>query len=131
MGRAGKGKIDEEELLSRVKKVQEKYDGSLWSEKKGGRFVEGDWVRTRIGDGNRKGLSKCSVPKRVIDVRSYSVILDDGKRWSTESVVKCNKGELQESGVGGDGSVVKIDGDVSMEKRLRRKLNYLKEYYTD
>ncbi|KAJ1148795.1 hypothetical protein NDU88_001621 [Pleurodeles waltl] len=87
IGRAGKGKIDEEKLSDRVKKVQEKYDGNVWSDAKRDRFVEGDWVRTGIYDGNRKGLSKWPPPKQVIDLRRYNVILDDGKRWSRESVV--------------------------------------------
>ncbi|KAJ1123403.1 hypothetical protein NDU88_001873 [Pleurodeles waltl] len=131
MGRAGKGKIDEEKLSERVKKEQKKYDGNVRSEVKRDRFMEGDWVRTRLYDGSRKGLSKWSLPKKVIDVRRYSVILENGKRWSTEDVVKCTTRELHKCDDGVDGSDESTDENVQVEKRLTRKPSYLKEYYID
>ncbi|KAJ1092689.1 hypothetical protein NDU88_005799 [Pleurodeles waltl] len=80
MGKAGRGIVDEEEMLRRVREKQEAYDERDKKGWKRGKLEIGDWVRTRVWDKTKKGLSKWSTPKRVVKVNNYNVELEDVKK---------------------------------------------------
>ncbi|KAJ1152063.1 hypothetical protein NDU88_004841 [Pleurodeles waltl] len=95
MGKAGREKVNEEEMLKRVRVGQKAYDGrNKGSWKKLEKLKIGDWVRTKVWN-KKKGESKWSMPRQVVSVKGYSVEMEDGKRWNVSEVTKCNEAELR------------------------------------
>ncbi|KAJ1218849.1 hypothetical protein NDU88_006421 [Pleurodeles waltl] len=119
MGKAGRGIVDEEEMLRRVREKQEAYDERNKEGWKRGKLEVGDWVRTRVWDKTKKGLSKWSTPKRVVKVNNYSVVLEDGRRWNASKITKCNEAELQKWCVMRNGATY---GEVNEEEGRKRRL---------
>ncbi|KAJ1149620.1 hypothetical protein NDU88_002427 [Pleurodeles waltl] len=119
MGKAGRGIVDEEEMLRRVREKQEAYDERNKEGWKRGTLEVGDWVRTRVWDKTKKGLSKWSTPKRVVKVNNYSVVLEDGRRWNVCKITKCNEAELQKWCVMRNGATY---GEVNEEEGRKRRL---------
>lgn len=52
---------------------------------------EGEWVRIRKAQLQRKGESRYSEPLQVKEVYNRSAMLSDGKVWSQDRMAKCNK----------------------------------------
>ncbi|KAJ1150784.1 hypothetical protein NDU88_003573 [Pleurodeles waltl] len=67
----------------------------------------GDWVRTKVWDKTKKGVSKWSIPKRIVKARRYSVVLEDGRRWNVECG-KCSD-EILECGCHGEGRRLEME----------------------
>ncbi|KAJ1182179.1 hypothetical protein NDU88_007373 [Pleurodeles waltl] len=132
MGRAGRKMCNVKSVLSRVEKKQGKYDERCLENFKDCNFVVGDWVRTRLWQGTKKGLSKWSEPKQVVKVKKYSVVLNDGRKWNMVDVVKCWAKEVEKW----EKQVQMGDGHADMclrkgSQRVTKRPEYLKDYHTE
>ncbi|KAJ1196238.1 hypothetical protein NDU88_000109 [Pleurodeles waltl] len=132
MGKAGKKRVSVRNLAFRVEEAQEKYDESILGKPKECVVAVGDWVRTRVWHGGRKGLSKWSEPKMVGGVKCYTVVLSNGKRWNMADVVRCSEMEVAEwKKQVGCGRGVEESRGVRRSQRVFKKPEYMKDYYTE
>ncbi|KAJ1137105.1 hypothetical protein NDU88_003518 [Pleurodeles waltl] len=131
MGKAGRGIVDEEEMLRRVREKQEAYDERNKKGWKRGKLEIGDWVRTRVWDKTKKGLSKWSTPKRVVKVNNYSVELEDGRRWNASKITKCNEAKLRKWCVMRNGATYgEVNKEEGRKRRLVKRPVHLNDYVT-
>ncbi|KAJ1099609.1 hypothetical protein NDU88_004708 [Pleurodeles waltl] len=131
MGKAGRGKVDEEEVLRRVREKQEAYDERNKKGWRRGKLEIGDWVRTRMWDKTKKGLSKWSTPKHVVKVNDYSLDLQDGRRWNASKITKCNEAELRKWCVmRNSGMCGEVNKEEGRKRRLVRRPVRLNDYVT-
>ncbi|KAJ1145571.1 hypothetical protein NDU88_011857 [Pleurodeles waltl] len=121
--------VDYEEVRKRVKTYQQQYVSRHNSKiiRKQKVHEKGEWVRVMVGNATKKGESKLSELKRVLDTKGNCVKLSDGNWWNARRVVRCSEVEVnvwlkKES----EGSGILMDdreeeGHVEKEKKVYRR----------
>ncbi|KAJ1214087.1 hypothetical protein NDU88_001714 [Pleurodeles waltl] len=89
--------VNHEQIRKRIKTYQQQYVSRHNSKitRKQKIHEKGEWVRVMVGGATKKGESKLSEPKRVLDVKGNCVKLSDGNWWNARRIVGCSEVEVK------------------------------------